>query len=81
MAVTGTGNPQGMKPHAHLRAWSAVVGSLGVVGMAVVGVSVGVPATGQTAPGGSPDEVTTTTSYPASFRPVVTATVPPPPLD
>lgn len=80
-----------MKPHARLRALSAVVGGLGVVGMGMVGMLLGAqdagpdtvvaPATGQMTPGDSPDEMTTTTSYAPSFRPIVTATVPPPPLD
>jgi hypothetical protein len=78
-----------MKPHARLRALSAVVGGLGVVGMGMVGMSLGArdagpdtvvaPGTGQMTPGDNPDEMTTTN--PNSFRPIVTATVPPPPID
>ena len=81
-----------MKPHTRIRVFSAVVGALGVVGMGVVGVSFGdrdvepqtivAPATGQMTPGNSGDEVTTTTWKAApSFRPVITAVPPPPPLD
>jgi len=80
-----------MEPRARLRALSAVVGGLGVVGMGLAGLSLDdrdagprwvlAPATGEMAPEFGLDEVTTTTPNPNSFRPTVTATVPPPPLD
>ena len=79
-----------MKPQT-LRAAAAAAGGLGVVGMGLLGMSVGqttdprpatvlAPATGDLTVAEYADELTTTSSAP-SFRPVVTATVPPPPTD
>lgn len=74
-----------MKPHAHLRTLSAVAGGCAVVAIGLAGLSagskpdlesVGAPATVRQ----TVDEVTTTSTAP-SFRPAVTATVPPPPTD
>lgn len=78
-----------MKPHARLRVLSAVVGGGAMFGMAVVGVSVGrpqwvgpapativAPATGEMT--ASETGMATSTTV-ASFRPTITASIPPPP--
>ena len=74
-----------------LRAVAAVAGALGVAGIGLVGMSAGqsadpmpttvlAPATDDLTVAEYADELTTTSSAP-SFRPAVTATVPPPPTD
>ena len=79
-----------MNPQVHVRALSGVLGGLGVVVVGLVGMSRGAqtpapvtvvaPATGVMSQD-APDDATTTTSSAPSFRPIITATVPPPPTD
>lgn len=82
------GNPLDMKPHARLKVLSAVVGGGAMLSMAVIGVAMGpaqwigpAPAT-VVAPATGPmtvQESGMTTSTAASFRPTITASIPPPP--
>ena len=84
----GRGHPQGMKPHAHLRVLSALVGGAAVLGMGLVVATESPRLTGpRPVPVLAPDTLENddaswaTTSSVLSFSPRVIASIPPPPED